>query len=255
MTCLSSKELWGYLEVKLFFIFFLLFISQINAGWQDRRCEGWAYFEEKSKPEESEEEIVEDTKQPTEVLESCKKEMENKFAQAVLEPSEDNILEYLELQHQWLKRAGKVSQVWAKVILQNPTLDNSLSGMPVSSYGTKFYHKQKSIEQKQTVKQLSESHSILCFYEGKKESSKEFSKVIKIFSKRHNWVVQPISIDGVLLDEFPGSILDQGLRDKLEVTHFPSVYVFDPYEGDAKPVGFGLVSVDMLETNIGMQFR
>lgn len=241
--------------MKRVLFFVLLCFSQAEAGWQDRRCEGWAYFEDQSKPEQPEEVIVEEKKQPVKVLESSKREMENKFAQAVLEPSEENILEYLELQHQWLKRAGKISQIWAKVILQNPTLDNSLSGMPVSSYGTKFYHKQKSIEQKQIVKQLSESHGILCFYEGKKESSKEFSKVIKIFSKRHNWIVQPISIDGVLLDEFPGSILDQGLRDKLEVTHFPSVYVFDPYEGDAKPVGFGLVSVDMLETNIGMQFK
>lgn len=226
----------------------------LRGDWHDRKCEGWAYFEDLATPESLEEKPVEPQKEPSELLEQSKKEMENSFAQAVLDPTEENIFLYLELQNRWLKRAGKVSQIWAKVVLQNPELDNSIGGLPTSSYGVKFYHRQKDLEKKEMVKRLSESHSLICFYEGKNEASKELAKVIKLFSKKHDWTVQPISVDGVMVKEFPSSSLDQGLKDLLGVDCYPSVWVVEPDGESAKPVGFGLVSVDMIEENISIQY-
>lgn len=242
--------------MKSFLLFFLLFSSQVNAGWHDRKCEGWAYFEERPVFEEKEEPIDQSVgeRSPSETLSLLKKEMEDSFAKAVLEPTEENILHYLEKQHFWLKRSGQVARVWSKVVLENPELNNTLSGMPVSSYGTKFYHKAKSEEQKNLIKNLSQTHSILCFYQGEDPASKELAKVLKLFSNRHHWFVKGVSVDGIMIDEIQDSIFNSGLSEQLEVSHFPSIFVFDPTDGVAKPVGFGLVSVDMLETNIYLQF-
>ncbi len=239
---------------KLLLVCFIL-PHLLQAGWHDRRCEGWAYYEEKSVPKEDNEKPIQVTKKPSEELQERKNEMEDTLAKAILEPTEENIQKYIELQNMWLIRAGDVSKVWAKVVLKNPSLDNSISGTPVSSYGSKFYHKQKSLLQKDIVKSLAESHGLICFYEGRDEASKEFAKMISLFSKRYDWIVQPISVDGVILEELPGSILDKGLKEQFGITHFPAVYVIEPNETEAIPVGFGLVSVDMIETNITLQFR
>lgn len=242
--------------MKKFLLLVLFSFSQMYAGWHDRKCEGWAYFEERPVFEEKEEPIDQsiEEKSPSETLAHLKREMEDSFAKAVLEPTEENILHYLEKQHFWLKRSGQVARVWSRVVLENPELNNTLSGMPVSSYGTRFYHQAKSKEQKELIQNLSQTHSIICFYQGEDPSSKELAKVLKLFSDRHHWIVKGVSVDGIMIDEIQDSILNSGLSEQMEVSHFPSIFVFDPSDGIAKPVGFGLVSVDMLETNIYLQF-
>jgi conjugal transfer pilus assembly protein TraF len=232
----------------------IIFPLTINAGWHDRKCEGWAYYEEKNVHEEVEEEKIA-IKSPSDQLQDCKKEMDDTLATAILEPTEENIHNYLELQNKWLNRASDVSKIWAKVVLENPVLDNSISGSPVSSYGTKFYHKQKVAEQKEIIEEVSKNYGLLCFYEGKSEASKEFAKVIKIFSERYDWVVQPISVDGIMIEEFPSTVKDNGLSDQLYVTHYPAIYALNPKTKEATPIGFGLISVDMIENNIVLQFK
>ena len=220
------------------------------------KCEGWAYFENPDiRNIEEGESPTKSEQTPSQILELCKKEMEESFAQAVLDPTEGNIFQYLELQDRWLRRSSQVAKVWAKVVLESPELNNALNGMPTSSYGTKYYHQLKSLQQREVIQGLSETHSLICFYKGNDPASKELAKVLKLFSKKHNWLIQPISVDGMVLNEMVNSTVDKGLTEQLGVSYYPSIYVFDPTEYSAKPVGFGLVSVDMLEVNISLQYQ
>lgn len=235
---------------RLLFALIITYHS-LSASWHERKCEGWAYYEEKSPQQQ--EELKKETS-PSVTLNEHKQEMENAFSKAVLDPTEENIHTYLQLQNKWLKRASELSQVWAKVVLDHPEFDNSLNGIPMSSYGAKFYHRQKSLQMKKKVKELSKTHNLLCFYEGKSEASKEFAKVISLFSKRYDWLVQYICVDEHPLEELKGSVLDKGLKEQLEIEHFPAVYAINPSNNEAKPIGFGLISVDIIESNISLQY-
>lgn len=227
----------------------------LNADWHDGKCEGWAYHEDFAISKKEEEKTVAENQSYSQSLAQCRQEIEEFLAKAILEPNEDNIRKYIELQNKWLSRSSDFSKLWAKIVLDNPHLDNSLSGIPVSSYGTKFYHKQKSERQKQIVQTVSKTHALVCFYEGKKHESREFSNVINIFSKRYEWVLQPMSVDGVFIDEFENSILDSGLKNQLKIAHFPAVFLINTKTQEVIPIGFGLISVDMLETNVAIQFE
>lgn len=242
-------------HIKITLLLCLVVPQLLHAGWHDRRCEGWAYYEEKVVPVDKEKVTSAKEKSPSERLEERRKEIEDQLALALLEPTEDNLYNYIELQRKCINQASDFSKVWAKVVLENPNLDYSISGTPVSSYGTKFHHNQKVALQKEIILELSKTYGLLCFYEGKSEASKELAKVIHLFSERYDWIIQPVSVDGIMIEEFPGSIKDHGLTKQLNVGHYPAIYVLNPKTRDFKPIGFGLVSVDMIETNIVLQFK
>ena len=74
-----------------------LFVANpLTAGWLDRKAEGWAWYEDKIKKINVEEEEKSD--QPVsaqEQLAEIKKVLEEKLADAILNPSDESIAAYM----------------------------------------------------------------------------------------------------------------------------------------------------------------
>ena len=80
------------------------------------------------------------------------------------------------------------------------------------------------------------------------------SFVVQEFSKKHRWEVIAISKDGLFLEGFKDNHLDNGSIRNLDVKIFPSLFLVNPQKADIRPISFGLVSLDQIETNIELQF-
>lgn len=230
--------------------------SPLSAGWLDRKAEGWAWYENPTVPIAQESPIVEETPpSASETLDLARKELEEKLARAILDPTEQNAQLYMEAQKTWMQRSAAFSKAWSHVLLASPELDPSATTFATSQYGRQL---QKTIEQEQNeslIKEIASSYGLFFFYQGGSKKSQAFAKVVRDFSDRYHWSILGISVDGVMIDEIVHSKLDTGVAEKMGVTVLPALIAVDPKTQQAIPLAFGLQALDRIESNTIAQFK
>ena len=242
---------------------FLIGHFSLQAGWLERKAEGWAWYEDVEKPEEihqtitnPKEDVIIPPPPPTfaEEATAVKKNLEEKLAHAVLVPNEENVAAYMQEQKKWIDQSADFSRTWAKVLLQQPYMDATLA-YPVSQYGIQV---QKQIEQDnktRLIHMLIKDHGLFFFYKGQSKVSQAFSMVVKEFAMKYGWEVIAISSDGTLIEGFVNNQIDNGIVGHFSIETFPSLFIVNPRNKEVTPIAFGLVSVDQIENNIVLQFK
>ncbi|CUI18199.1 Type IV conjugative transfer system pilus assembly protein TraF (plasmid) [Candidatus Protochlamydia naegleriophila] len=243
-------------------ILVVLIHSFANAGWIDRKAEGWAWYEDLEKEEEKPETIpvqplpaavMKQSLSPSDELAQVKKEMENSLAEAVLRPTTKSVGQYMEMQKKWVDQSGLFAQTWTHVLLEKPFLDETTKS-PVSQYGIQV-QKMMIQEKKETViRQLAKERGLFFFYEGKKKASAAFALVVKAFAQRYQWEVFAVSLDQTKLEGFKNNQQDNGISRGFAVEITPSLYVVNPKTHEVVPIAFGLITIQQIENNILLQF-
>ncbi len=253
----------------IFFLFLLISNPlSLQAGWLERKAEGWAWYEDSEKqkknlpsplvlssPLDSTPILTEKeaSLSAAEQAAQIKKGLEEKLAQAVLYPTEENISLYMQEQQKWVEQSALFSKLWAKILLQKPHLDTTLE-FPVSQYGIQLVKQLQQEERVRLMQRLSQEYGLFFFYEGQSQISQTFALVVQEFAHKYNWQILAISKDGILLEGFSHNYLDNGTIQKLNVEIFPSLFLVNPSTEDVRPISFGLSSVDRIESNIELQF-
>ena len=252
---------------SLFSFFCLAIFSQLPllGEWLEHKAEGWAWYEDIQKQKMEEPEETQGEQKPeislpivapltaSEKTAQIRKDLEEKLAQAVLEPTEENVENYMREQQKWINQSAKFSRTWTKVLLQQPELD-ATTEFPVTQYGIQLYKKIQQDKLTALMKQLNSEYGLFFFYEGKNKSSQAFSLVVQEFAKKYGWEVIAISKDGFLLEGFVDNHPDNGTIRTIGIEIFPSLFLVNPHTADIRPVSFGLVSLDRIESNIEFQF-
>lgn len=231
--------------------------AQTEAGWLDRKAEGWAWHEKKQKEESVQDEVSEpiDSKSSKEQIAEVKEKLEELLATALISPTEENIYAYMQLQYEWLEKSSNFSQMWAKTLLNSPQLNSSVTDRPTTQYGIQLHKHIKKSRMKELIQSLCQDHGLFLFYEGGSKISQALSMVLLEFSKQYNWEIVPISIDGIMLEAMPTSRIDNGLSHNLGITVFPAVFIINPMTKEATPIAYGLASLDQILQNISLQFE
>lgn len=252
------------IKTCLFISLFYFSQNSVDAGWLDRKAEGWFWYEDRQKQIEKIEQspsplTVPDVNPPipltaTMEMEAIRKEIEESLNRAILDPSKENVMTYMTMQKQWIDQSAQFSQQWVKNLLTYPNLDARVMDAPVTQYGVQV-HKQLAREEKERkIQALTETHGLFFFYEGNNKLSQAFSFVVKEFSKKYSWQVIGISCDGILIPGFEANHIDQGLVQRLGIENFPSLFLIDPNQRKHFPIAFGLASTDQIEKNIELQW-
>lgn len=228
-----------------------LYGDEQQMPWQKRHAEGWAWYHDFEEPTEQtiEEEIPKD---PIEILGIAKEDLERSLAKAMLEPTRENILAYMILQKKWTNQSANFAKLWQQNILAYPEL-SSLT--PTTQYGVKVRKQVDAATRKAFIQNLSSQTILLFFYEGGNAFSKAFASILKEFSVHYKWAVKAVSVDGIILSDFPGSIRDTGIAQEMQVNLFPSLFVVNKETMQAKPIAYGMATVSKIEENIIIQFK
>jgi conjugal transfer pilus assembly protein TraF len=218
--------------------------------WQKRHAEGWAWYHDFEKPPK-EEKQEQTPKDPIICLKLAKEEMERALATAMLEPSKANVLEYMFLQHKWSAQSREFSKFWQYNLLEHPEVASQL---PTSQYGVRIRKEIDAKARSQLIHDLAQDNILLFFYEGGNPYSREFSKVVTTFAKQNQWAVKPVSIDSLVLKEFPRSICDSSIAKEMNVHVFPALFLVNVKTQSAVPIAYGMVTISQVEENIVMQY-
>lgn len=250
----------------LFSLLFLLNIQIIYCGWLDRKAEGWFWYEDRLKKSD---EIKEESPPPpqafvppqpsltaSEQMASIRKDLEESLNQAILDPSDRNVVAYMQMQQHWINQSSQFSQAWLKNLLNHPRLDSRITeGAPITHYGVQVQKQILREAREDRIHSLVKSYGLFFFYEGKNKVSQAFSIVVEEFSRKYGWQVIGISCDGVFLSNFDNNHIDQGITKRLGIDVFPSLFLVEPKQQQSLPIAFGLSSVDQIEENIDIQIN
>lgn len=222
-----------------------------SSGFFERHAEGWHWYA----PLSSSDQLSEDSNQkkkkqsPTENIENQRKELEKKLHAAIVEPNQENIISYILAQKALMDQSQKFSESWKRVVMTNPSLDETLT-YPVDQNARQIYYHEKNKEIRDRIKKLAGEYGLFFFFRKECAYCHAFAPVVKSFAQSYGWSVLPISLDGGTLPEFPKAKRDNGIAEKLQITHVPALIALHPKSGKIIPLAYGMTSMSEIEQRV-----
>ena len=181
-------------------------------------------------------------------------ELEELLADAILDPTEENVLRYMTAHQYWLSRSAAFAQTWNRALLMNPTMDPTATNFATSHYGRQLQRTWEQEEKEQAIKDMSTEYGLFFFYEGASKPARAFAKVIKAFADRYQWSVLGISTDGIFVEEIALNRVNNRVVETMGISVLPALVAIDPKTQKMIPLAFGLQSLDRIEANAAAQW-
>jgi conjugal transfer pilus assembly protein TraF len=211
----------------------------------ERKLGSWFYCDpEKRKPVEQQPQAV--SQEPAvERLDNITKQLDELKALAILEPTPENITNYIRYQRQQLDRASTFADVWSRQIWQNPELDYTLQ-RPVSTLAKTSWLDERRDYREGTMEALTERYGVFYFYSASCGACRTFSPVMKALSDRFGLEVLAVSMDGGPNTAFANYVVDSGQYQRmgLQGGTVPAIVLFDTQTKQPIPIGYGVMAAD-----------
>jgi conjugal transfer pilus assembly protein TraF len=172
-------------------------------------------------------------------------------AQAILNPTTENIARARRLQRLIVAQANLFSEKWMLDLLINPNQDESLVN-PSGSAARDIYNQQNSMQKERAIAQISQTSGLLYFYKGGEPFSERMAEVVSDFANSYHMTVIPIAMNDHFSPLLPNSRVDSGEANQMGVKHIPAVFALNPVSKKTMPVAYGLISQSELKENILM---
>lgn len=178
-------------------------------------------------------------------------ELQERLRVAYVNPTPENLESYIEYQNMVTTKAAVFTDVWKRTQWAKPELDYSVKH-PISALGKATSQATVNKYKRENFESLkAEGYGVFFFYRSDCSYCHSMEAPMRIFQEQTGFEVLPISMDGVLLSEkFPGSVLDNGQSENLNVTHSPSIFLVNTKTKDIKPVASGWVSVEEIKNRV-----
>ena len=183
-------------------------------------------------------------KRPSELVEfeALQKRVEDLRNIAIINPSEQNIRNYLNIQNFVIEKASTFADVAQRVIWATPELDPTVTGRPVNAKALEVFDREQAGARTNTVAQLSQTHALFFFFRSDCPYCHQFAPLLKDFEAKFGLKIVPISVDGGGLPEFRSPRVDNGIARTLDVRQVPALFLAEPRGGKITPIGYGVLS-------------
>lgn len=187
----------------------------------------------------------------SERLAKITKQLDELKAQAVLEPTEENILAYVRFQREQLDRASLFSDTWQRALWQNPDVDYTLQ-RPVSTLGKRAWTDNRKADRDTVLRQLGQRYGMFYFFAQSCGACEVFGPILRSVADSHGIAVMAVSMDGGPTRAFPNYVVDSGQRARMGVPGAvtPALVLFDTATKKTVPIGFGIMTADEIMDRI-----
>ena len=180
-------------------------------------------------------------------LEAWQRDLKAKRAISILEPTPENVKAYIEAQEQLTQTASLYSDVWRRVVWQNPELNYELK-RPANNAAISTYTSNRKSAEKRTLDELNKEWGIFFFFRSDCPYCHRISPTLKFLSDTYGITVFPVSVDGGVLPEFPNPQRDNGMVEKLGIHQVPMLVLGNIKDKRLIPLSSGVISAqDVIE--------
>lgn len=176
-------------------------------------------------------------------------EVEEAKALAILDPTEENLLEYLRIQKEMIDRAENFQKTWSRVLYKSPELDHN-TVYPLTNTGVLDYQDRIHAERSAKLFEVSQSNVLMVVTEGPDicYTCDTQLDIIKNLVEQNELSVFVVSKDGYRYDAFPNAEIDEGNLKGMGLDENPTPFfaILNPSTGDIKHIGHGLLTQDQI---------
>ena len=187
----------------------------------------------------------------TERIEAMRKALEEARAEAILDPSTENVAAYLRLQQETLQRAATFSDVFRRTVWATPELDYTLR-RPVGALAKQVWSDGRRQARDAALARLGERYGLIYLGHAGCAGCKVFGPLLRAFAQRHGLDVLAVSLTGEALEGWPEAVADNGRAARLGLGNapVPALVLFDARAKKVLPVGFGVMAEDEMAERI-----
>lgn len=249
------------------YIIFTIFFSSIlpysnastlaeNPSFFERKSEGWHWYQDPPCEDKAETKNWPPltTLSPTEQIKQQRKSLETKLHTAIVAPSRENLIAYIVAQKALMDQSQRFAEMWKQVVMTTPSLDETLVH-PVDQNARHVYYSAEQEKSKQRIMRLAGEYGLFFFFRKNCEYCHHFAPIVKRFSQKYGWAVLSVSLDGGTLPEFPKAKKNNGIAERLNITHVPALIALHPNTGQLIPLAYGLTSESEIEQRVKLLTR
>lgn len=160
---------------------------------------------------------------------------------AVMEPTEDNIKEYIAAQQHVFEKGSVFADTWRRVVWTTPDLDYSLR-RPVNNSAIRTFDSSRGRSEGDHLKGLAREHGLMFFFRSDCPYCHQLAPTLKMLSRQYGIEILPVSLDGKGLPDYPNPKQNTGQAKSLGVQRVPAVFIASRKTGEMAPVGYGVMS-------------
>ena len=211
---------------------------------RERQLGTWFYCE-RPKAEENEPHQAMPSVPAAQQLKAIGEHLEELKARAILQPTTENVSEYIAFQRAQLDRASSFADVWRRAIWQNPELDYTLQ-RPINTVGKRTWSANRTAARDQALAAISERYGVFYFFSSSCAACEVFSPIMKGVADRYGMTVMAVSVDGGPNTVFPRYLVDTGQFEAMGMggKQVPALVLFDTVTKQPMPIGYGVMAAD-----------
>ena len=211
---------------------------------RERQLGTWFYCERpKADPAEDQQAVA--AGPAAQQLKAIGEHLEELKARAILQPTTENVSEYIAFQRAQLDRASSFADVWRRAIWQNPELDYTLQ-RPINTVGKRTWSAGRTATRDQALAAISERYGVFYFFSSSCAACEVFSPIMKGVADRYGMTVMAVSVDGGPNAVFPRYLVDTGQFEAMGMggKQVPALVLFDTVTKQPLPIGYGVMAAD-----------
>jgi len=239
----------------LLFLGLICTSGSLMAGfYEESGNQGFYFFEDPKEVEKSQKEKPKNPEEAAEIMAQQREELYKLRCLAILSPSRENVIRYVEEQNRILSLSENFAKEWQYLLLDLPELGDGLAN-PTTASGIEIRKQTEEASRKLTLDALGEKYFLLLFANGGDPYSEQAGKIAKQFALVTDWEIRTVSMNGLSLQDFPDFEKDKGLSQKYGVKNAPTFLIVNPETKEGFHVGLGALSVVDLIDNIYKQAK
>lgn len=204
---------------------------------------------EKIKPEEKKPKTIYEMT----TLEEVKKELERLKGEAVINPTEKNVLTFLRAQNYVMDKASMFADVSRRVVWANPDV-NYAARSPTANFARDKAKGRTDVKRNENLKALAETHALVFFARSDCDFCHDQAPVMRAFGQRTGIPILTISLDGKPIPGFPDAKPDNGIAMMASggngIQIVPAIFLVDRKTQQMTPLGTGVIAAEDLAERI-----
>jgi conjugal transfer pilus assembly protein TraF len=222
-------------------------------GWWQRSDQGWFFYHDRPVKKKEDKEGPSTLPAPPGKDDGLlfsgrmRKKGEELLSRALEYPTAANVKAYMEFNKLMLSIADNYAVAWQKVLMQNPGLG---TGVPEGDTDKDIYYQATALKNAELLRALSKRAGLFFFYKSTcPYCERQAGYLAQFLAKYPFFTVKAVSMDGGVLPQFPDTVADNGIAERLGVGTVPALFLaFPPDRFDR--IATGLLNPQGIERSL-----
>ena len=234
---------------------------------ETRETTGWNFYCRDPEPEEEEmvlppppmpEPVIQPAPEPdreseeptaTERMMAFRAQVDELKHRAILDPTPENVLAYMEVNKQIAQRAGDFAEQWQRVLFETPHLNANVDS-PLAAAGITVFQDQLKAAREAAFVNVAQTSGIMFIFDGDDRCGicRVQGEVLAQMQSHFGVEILAISKDGGPNAFFPNAFVEDGRLEAMGLGDFPAptLALVKPDTNEVAVMGSGLITADQI---------